>query len=122
VEEDGDGNTRVIDSAACPHLRNGYDLVKWMAEYDVWPKLKPRVHSANPAGAANMISTIERYWPTRKAAAQDRVVASLRLLAGDDHGRLDTLLTSLRGAKAEPEAAQPLEEMIAAVDLAQRSG
>jgi hypothetical protein len=46
----------------CHHRMTGYDLVKWMAEHDVWPRHKPRVHSANPAGAANMRATIERYW------------------------------------------------------------
>ena len=40
----------------------GYDLVKWMAENDMWPTNKPMVHSANPAGRVNMRSTIDRYW------------------------------------------------------------
>lgn len=48
--------------ANCRHKMTGYDLVKWMAENDVWPRFKPAVHSANPVGRANMIATIERYW------------------------------------------------------------
>ena len=46
----------------CSHRMTGYDLVKWMAEHDVWPRYKPMVHSANPPGKANMVATIERYW------------------------------------------------------------
>lgn len=41
----------------------GYDLVKWMAENNVWPKVKPKVHSMNPVGRKNMLETIERYFP-----------------------------------------------------------
>jgi hypothetical protein len=49
-------------TSTCRHKMTGYDLVKWMAEFDRWPTTKPRVHSANPAGAASMIATIDRYW------------------------------------------------------------
>jgi hypothetical protein len=52
----------------CPHRMTGYDLVKWMAEADVWPKFKPAVHSANPPGKANMVATIERYWHEPESA------------------------------------------------------
>lgn len=41
---------------------SGYDLVKWMAEEDMWSVYKPTVHSANPAGRVNMQSVIDRYW------------------------------------------------------------
>lgn len=41
---------------------SGYDLVKWMAQHDMWPTNKPTVHSANPAGRVNMQSVIDRYW------------------------------------------------------------
>jgi hypothetical protein len=41
----------------------GYDLVKIMAEEGLWPKNKPMVHSANPAGAESMQKTIDRYGP-----------------------------------------------------------
>lgn len=41
---------------------SGYDLVKWMAEHDLWPINKPTIHSANPAGRVNMQATIDRYW------------------------------------------------------------
>lgn len=40
----------------------GYDLVKWMAENNMWPRKKPKVHSQNPVGRKNMESTIDRYW------------------------------------------------------------
>lgn len=46
----------------CPHIGTGYDLVKWMAETECWPMTKPRVHSANPVGAAVMRQMIERHW------------------------------------------------------------
>jgi hypothetical protein len=40
----------------------GYDFVKWMAETGRWPTIKPRVHSMNPVGRANMQAVIDRYW------------------------------------------------------------
>lgn len=40
----------------------GYDLVKWCAETGHWSRSKPTVHSMNPVGAADMRSTIDRYW------------------------------------------------------------
>lgn len=40
----------------------GYDLVKWMAQHDMWPTNKPTVHSANPVGKANMLSVIDQHW------------------------------------------------------------
>lgn len=49
-------------SRTCTHRMSGYDLVKWMAEHDIWPMQKPTVHSMNPVGAANMRATIDRYW------------------------------------------------------------
>jgi hypothetical protein len=57
-----------IDARLCPKdcthecHETGSDLVRWMAENDVWPRTKPRVHSANPVGAAYMRGVIERYW------------------------------------------------------------
>jgi len=47
----------------CECHRTGYDLVKWMAEWNVWPTRSIRVHSTNPSGAANMRATIARYAP-----------------------------------------------------------
>ena len=47
----------------CHHRMTGYDLVKWMALTGHWPKRKPMVHSANPVGRADMLATIERYFP-----------------------------------------------------------
>lgn len=40
----------------------GYDLCLWMAANNKWSKIRPTVHSANPVGAANMKSVINRYW------------------------------------------------------------
>lgn len=40
----------------------GYDLVKWMAQHDMWPVNKPMVHSANPVGRVNMQAVIDRHW------------------------------------------------------------
>lgn len=48
----------------CDHVGTGYDLVKWMAEHSVWPKLPVMVHSMNPVGAARMLGTISRYQPS----------------------------------------------------------
>ena len=61
VEEREEGMI-CVDSAPCGHLRTGYDLVRWMTINHVWPRTKPRVHSANPVGAANMRSAIDRYY------------------------------------------------------------
>jgi hypothetical protein len=49
----------------CEHVGTGYDLVKRMAEHDVWPRLKPRAHSANPTGSMFMRQMIERHWRAR---------------------------------------------------------
>lgn len=43
----------------------GYEVVKWMAEHNVWPRDGIIVHSWNPAGAENMVATIDRYAPYR---------------------------------------------------------
>jgi len=45
---------------------NGTDLVNWMAEHDVWPPVRPCVHSANPVGAERMNGIIDRYGPYPK--------------------------------------------------------
>lgn len=41
---------------------DGYKLVDWMVEHDIWPKNKPTVHSMNPVRAQTMREDIERYW------------------------------------------------------------
>lgn len=58
VESEGD--PLVIKEA-----KTGYDLTKWMAENQTWSREAPTVHSANPAGAANMKSVINRYGDVR---------------------------------------------------------
>ena len=40
----------------------GYDVVKWMVEHNVWPRVV-RVHSMNPVGAAAMRQLIQRWKP-----------------------------------------------------------
>ena len=46
----------------CEHVGTGYDLGKWMADHEVWPRFKPRVHSQNPTGAMFLRQMIERHW------------------------------------------------------------
>lgn len=40
----------------------GYDVCKWMAKHNVWPR-EVRVHSSNPVGRLRMIWVIKRYAP-----------------------------------------------------------
>lgn len=46
----------------CEHFGTGYELVCWMEANNVWPKHKPAVHSANPAGRARMQAVIDKQW------------------------------------------------------------
>jgi hypothetical protein len=46
----------------CSHVGTGYDLVKWMAEHNLWPATPPRLHTANPVGRGNMKAVIDRYF------------------------------------------------------------
>lgn len=59
--------TGLVEEMSLDHdlgtAETGYDLVKWCAENRVWSKHKPRVHSWNPVGAANMRAVINRYFP-----------------------------------------------------------
>ena len=41
----------------------GYALVLWMAEHDIWSREAISVHSSNPPGAERMCGVIERYGP-----------------------------------------------------------
>jgi hypothetical protein len=45
---------------------NGYAFCCWMEETGRWPRTKPRVHSANPAGAARMRAVIDRAFAAAK--------------------------------------------------------
>lgn len=45
---------------------NGTALVRWMVETGHWPRIKPRVHSANPVGAMRMREMIEAHWRPRE--------------------------------------------------------
>lgn len=42
---------------------DGTELVQWMIDHEVWPETRPRVHSANPAGAARMRAMIDAHGP-----------------------------------------------------------
>lgn len=42
---------------------NGFDLLKWIAENNQWPAVKPQVHSANQEQAPKMRAFIEARWP-----------------------------------------------------------
>ncbi len=70
----------------CRHKSTGYDLVKWMAEHNIWPRQKPTVHSANPAGAASMRATIDRYWtpsqPTGDVDENQALRANITTIVG----------------------------------------
>lgn len=44
----------------CEHVGTGATLVNWMEETGHWPKDKPHVHSANPAGRAKMQAAIDK--------------------------------------------------------------
>ncbi len=57
----GQVNDLSLDHDMGPGQETGYDLVKWMAENNIWPNGKISVHSANPVGAENMRATIDRY-------------------------------------------------------------
>lgn len=52
-----------LDNDLGPGTPEGYTLVDWMAENNVWPQKKPRVHSMNIIRAAYMRAVIERYFP-----------------------------------------------------------
>jgi hypothetical protein len=41
----------------------GYDLVKWMCEFNIWPAGGISIHSDNSVGVKNMSQSIERYAP-----------------------------------------------------------
>lgn len=45
--------------SSCVHNGDGSELVKWMRETGMWPKIKPRVHSFNPDGASRMRAVID---------------------------------------------------------------
>lgn len=46
----------------CPHLGTGLDLVRWMALTGNWPRVRPRVHSANRLYGPKMREAIEVLW------------------------------------------------------------
>lgn len=52
----------------CPHAGNGYDLLLWMDDRDIWPA-RIDVHSMNPVGAQRMRDFVKDR-PRRIAARQ----------------------------------------------------
>lgn len=48
----------------CPHgEKTGYDVVCWLEQHpEYWPKVKVKVHSANPSGANRMRQVINRWY------------------------------------------------------------
>lgn len=52
------------DLGTCAHLGgDGYRVVDWMAEHDVWPPDGVQVHSANPVGRERIQGVVDRYGP-----------------------------------------------------------
>jgi hypothetical protein len=60
--EDWLAETKYTQRPNCEHFGTGYTLVCWMEETGNWPKERPAVHSANPAGRAKMQAAINRHW------------------------------------------------------------
>lgn len=57
----GEGPLATVEwQAGCP---KGIAVVEHMRRSGRWPKTKPRVHSANPDGAAEMRAAIDKYGP-----------------------------------------------------------
>lgn len=52
-------------ACGCKCHWTGYSVTLYMASTGRWPAKKPTVHSANPAGAANMRAVIDRYFGAR---------------------------------------------------------
>jgi hypothetical protein len=52
-----------LDHDLGENVPTGYDLVKAMAERNLWPSEFVHIHSANAVGIENMRSTLERYAP-----------------------------------------------------------
>ena len=48
---------------------SGYSVALFMATTGRWPEKKPTCHSSNPAGRANIESTIERYFGKQVASS-----------------------------------------------------
>jgi hypothetical protein len=55
--------------------QEGYKLVLWMAENDMWPREAISVHSANPPGAKRMCGVIERYGHYRRVPGTMRFIS-----------------------------------------------
>jgi hypothetical protein len=46
----------------CSHAKNGYDVVCWMKENNIWPPDGVVVHSQNPAGKKRMQMVIDLHY------------------------------------------------------------
>ena len=61
--EGGEVTECSLDHDLGSDIPEGYALVLWMAENNIWPSEGIAVHSANPPGAERMCGVIERYGP-----------------------------------------------------------
>lgn len=57
--------------------QEGYALVLYMAENDLWPEEAISVHSSNPPGAERMAGVIERYGHYIRSPGTKRFVSRL---------------------------------------------
>lgn len=46
-------------------METGVAFVYWMVDNDLWPRIKPRVHSMNPYGRCVMEQVIDRWWTSQ---------------------------------------------------------
>lgn len=46
----------------CDHFGTGTTVVNWMEEHNMWPVVKPKVHSLNPIGRARMQAAIDKHY------------------------------------------------------------
>lgn len=57
--------------------QEGYGLILWMAENDLWPSEAISVHSSNPPGSERMCGVIERYGHYARTPGTRRFVSRL---------------------------------------------
>ena len=63
-----------LDHDLGEEVDEGYRLVLWMAEHEVWPSEGITVHYANPPGVLRMCGVIERYGPYHRVPGTRRFV------------------------------------------------
>jgi hypothetical protein len=55
----------------CEHVGTGYQLCVWMADNNIWPEKKPRVHSRNTDCRKRMEGVIDRYFQSAEPSEYD---------------------------------------------------